>query len=131
MQFFDNRAAIEAAPARQRSLRLQHLLRERIDLYRNAELLDRTHILVIESGDTEQAIVDAIGFSPLVNSIDGARYPSADFHPYWEGPIWRHDGWYELVITVGNSGFAFILLIADADGVLPELLHLCRAHAGR
>ena len=27
-----------------------------------------------------------------------------------------------MVITVGNSGFAFILLIEDADGVQPELL---------
>lgn len=131
MQSYDNRAAVEAAPTLNLEPRLQGLLIDRVKLYREAGLLDLTHILVIEPGDTEQAIVEALSFSPLVDPIDGVRYGSAAFHPFWDGPIWRHDGWFELVITVGNSGFAFILLIADADGVLPELLHLCRAHAGR
>lgn len=129
MHSYDNRAAIEAAPAKHFDPRLQRLLLERIDLYRTTELLDRTHLLVVEPGDIEEAIVDAIGFSPLVNPIDGVRFGSDDFQPYWDGPVWRHDGWYELVITVGNAGFAFILLIADADGVVPALLDLCRTHA--
>jgi hypothetical protein len=34
-----------------------------------------------------------------------------------------------MVICVSNSGFAFILLIQDVEGVQPELLSLCRAHA--
>jgi hypothetical protein len=98
-------------------------------VYRKAGLLDLTHILVIEPGDTEQAIVDAIGFSPLVSPLDGWRYGSNNFHPYWDGPVWRHDGWFELIVTVGNDGFAFILLIADEPGMLPELLDLCREFA--
>ena len=129
MQSYDNRTAIEAAATLNHDPRLHRLLVDRVDLYREAGLLDLTHILVIEPGDNEQAIVDVIGFSPLVNPLDGKRYGSADFHPHWEGPIWRHDGWFELIVTVGNDGFAFILLIADADGVLPELLDLCRTHA--
>lgn len=129
MHSYENCAAIEAAPAMRVEPQLQRLLFERIELYRSADLLDRTHILVIEPGDTEQAIIDAINFSPLVDPLDGVRYGSADFQPSWDGPVWRHDGWYELIITAGNDGFAFILLIADADGVLPELLDLCRTHA--
>ena len=129
MQFYDNRAAIEAAPTLNHDPGLRRLLIDRAELYRKAGLLDLTHILVIEPGDTEQAIVDHVGFSPLRNLIDGVRYGSADFQPYWDGQIWRHDGWFELIITVGNDGFAFILLVADADGVLPELLDLCRTYA--
>lgn len=130
MQSYDNRAAIEAAPTVNLEPRLQGLLIDRVDLYRNADLLDLTHILVIEPGDTEQAIVDAIGLSPLVSPLDGWRYGSDNFQPFWDGPIWRHDGWFELLITIGNSGFCFCLLVADANGVLPELLDLCRTYAG-
>ncbi len=42
-----------------------------------------------------------------------------------------HGGWFELIVTVGNDGFAFILFVRNRDGVDPELLAMCRAHAGR
>ncbi len=40
-----------------------------------------------------------------------------------------HGGWFELISTVGNDGFAFVLIVRDREGVDPELLALCRAHA--
>ena len=40
------------------------------------------------------------------------------------------DGWFELIVTVGDSGFAYVLLIEDADGTLPELLAMCRRYTG-
>lgn len=82
-----------------------------------------THILVIEPGDAEADIIDAIGFSPLVSRIDGIH-----LEPDWDW-IERHEGWWELVYTVSNAGFAFILLVQDAHGVLPDLLDLCRGGA--
>ncbi len=89
---------------------------------------DLTHILVIEPGDTEANIVEAVGLSPLVNPIDGVRFGDAGFQPWWDW-LQRHDGWFELVVCVGDSGFAFVLFIAeDAD---PELLTLCRTFARR
>ncbi len=42
-----------------------------------------------------------------------------------------HGGWFELIVTVGNDGFAFVLFVRDCEGVDPELLAMCRAHAGR
>lgn len=129
MHSYDNRTAIEAAQTIQHEPRLHRLLIDRVELYREAGLLDLTHILAIETGDTEQAIVDAIGLSPLISPLDGERYGKADFQPCWDGPIWRHDGWFELIVTVGNDGFAFILLIADEPGMLPELLDMCRTYA--
>lgn len=130
MLSLDNRAAIETALYLPHEPHLHRLLTDRVELYRAAGLLDLTHILVVEPGDTEQAIIEAIAMTPLVNPIDGVRYGSAAFHPFWDGPIWRHDGWFELLITIGNSGFCFCLLVADADGVLRELLDLCRTYAG-
>lgn len=85
------------------------------------ELANLTHILVIQPGDTEAQIIEAIGFSPLVSRMDGHR-----LQPDWDF-IERHPGWHELIYTVGNSGFAFLVFVERADSVLPELLALCDA----
>ena len=128
MQSYDTRASIEAALHLPLEHRIHRLLLKRVEQWRAAGVLDMTHVLVIEPGGTEAAIIEEVGFSPLID-LGGARYPSADFDPYWDGPIWRHDGWFELIVTVGNSGFAFVLFIQDAAGTLPDLLSMCRDHA--
>ena len=89
------------------------------------ELADLTHVLVIQPGDTEAQIIDAIGFSPLVSRIDGHR-----LEPDWDY-LEQHKGWWELVYTVGDSGFAFLVFVQRAAGVLPELIDLCAAGAGQ
>lgn len=100
--------------------KLQKLLRGRIQDALALGLGDLTHILVIEPGDTEGDIIEAIGFAPLFSRIDGIH-----LQPDWDW-IERHEGWWELVYTVSNDGFAYILLVQDAHGVLPDLLDLCR-----
>jgi hypothetical protein len=64
-----------------------------------------------------------VGCRALVaqSRLDGIRH-----QPDWDW-IARHQGWWELMYTVGNSGFAYIVLVQDAARVLPELLALCRA----
>ena len=89
------------------------------------ELADLTHILVIQPRDTEAQIIDAIGFSPLVSRMDGNR-----LQPDWDY-IEPHPGWWELIYTVGDSGFAFLVFVERADGVLPELRALCESGASR
>lgn len=84
-----------------------------------------THVLVVEAGDHESDIVDAVGFSPLASRIDGIRN-----QPDWDW-IEQHEGWWELLYTVGNDGFAYILLVEDAGGEPTALAALCRDHAGR
>lgn len=107
---------------------LRALLTVRLDDARASELADLTHILVVQAGDSEDAICHEIGFSPLSHPIDGARYGSPDFNPYWSW-LEAHSGWYELIVTVGDSGFAFIVLVERAAGVLPTLLAMCDGHA--
>jgi hypothetical protein len=34
-----------------------------------------------------------------------------------------------MIIAVGNTGFAYVLLIEDTEGVQPELRQLCRQYA--
>lgn len=97
---------------------LKKLLADRLTDTIACGLQELTHVLVVEAGNSEQAIVDAVGFSPLVSRIDGVRNS-----PDWD---WceRHNGWWELLYTVGNEGFAYILLVQDAEG--SPLAKLCR-----
>ena len=107
---------------------LRALLTTRIVHYAAAGLAAATHILVIQPGDTESEIEREFGFYPTTNIINGVRSGSAAFHPFWD---WLQDlgGWFEMIVTVGDSGFAYILLIEDADGVDPKLRNLCHSHA--
>jgi hypothetical protein len=107
---------------------LRGLLTTRIVHYAAAGLASATHILVIQPGDTESDIEREVGFYPTTNIINGVRSGSAAFHPFWD---WLQDlgGWFEMIVTVGDGGFAYILLIQDADGVDPELRNLCHTHA--
>jgi len=106
---------------------LPALIRERITTLAD-ELIDWTEYVVIEPGDTEQDIVRLIGFSPLVDPIDGARFGEPGFQPPWDWLAYR-DGWYELVFTFGST-FAYVLFIPDGEPVDPALVTLCRHYGG-
>ena len=122
-----DRASLKAALTAPLAPRLHQLLADRIYDAAKTDLLDLTHILVVLPGDCEHTIAEEISMSPLVNPGDGARYGSPAFVPWWDF-LEDHGDFFEMVICVGDTGFAFILLI-QADGVQPELLSLCRAHA--
>ena len=92
------------------------------------ELLDLGPILVIEPGDTEQDIINEIGLSPLVNLVDGERFPSPEFTPNWEW-IASSDGWFEQVYVTCDDGSGVMIFIPDDDRIDATLLNLCRLHA--
>lgn len=123
-----DRASIAAAMGQPIDPALKTLLEARLNQAAKADLLDLTHILVILPGDTEAQVIAEIGFSPLVEPFDGARFGTAGFFPHW---AWLHDlgGWYEMILTVGDTGFAFILLIERGLGAIPELSAMCAHYA--
>jgi hypothetical protein len=92
------------------------------------DLIDYTSIVIARPGDTERTIRRELGFSPLVNVFDGTRFGTAEFIPLWD-VLHDHGGWFELIFTVGNDGFAFVLFVQDAIGVDSDLLALCRTYA--
>lgn len=108
--------------------RLRALLAEQIGSLVTADhdLTDQTEFLVIEPGDTEDDIIRAVGFSPLVEPIDGLRFGEPGFYSWWD---WLADrgGWFEMIVTFGST-FAYVLLIRDTDGPLHAL---CRARQWR
>jgi hypothetical protein len=95
----------------------------------DGDLTEWTEYLVIEPGDTEDEIVRHVGFSPLVEPIDGFRFESAGFIPCWDWLI-DHGGMFEMTVTFGST-FAYVLLIREADGVLPDLRRMCRCYGER
>lgn len=89
------------------------------------DLTDWTDILVVEPGDTDANIRREAGFSPFVDPLSGARFDELGFEPGWD-LLTLGGGVYRIVFTFGST-HATILLVPD--GVLPELLDLCRRHA--
>ncbi|MEP5759985.1 MAG: hypothetical protein ABJ327_11905 [Litoreibacter sp.] len=80
-------------------------------------LSEHTHIAVIEKGDTEQTWTDQLGFSPLHDPFTGRRFGEPCFEPNWDW-LEVHRSWFELIYTVGDDGFAFILFVEKAEALV-------------
>jgi hypothetical protein len=122
-------AAIAAAPITAPvEANLRNLLAERVHDWTACELLDLTYLVVVEAGDTERGLLEAIGYSPLVNPLTGKRMGDAAFNPSFDW-LKLEGNYYELIDTVGNEGAAFVVFIPNRDDIDPELLRLCRTYA--
>jgi len=115
-----DRQALLSAATMNLPAELRAILDRHIGLAIEGDLLDLTHIVVVQGGDTEEAMKAELGFSPLVHPIDGTRFGEAGFQPYWD---WVADlgEWFEMIITIGNSGFAYILLSERGSGAVAEM----------
>jgi hypothetical protein len=110
-------------------LELRRLLERRFEALITpwSDLTDWTEWLILEPGDGEDAIVREVGFSPLVEPLEGARYGSEEFWPFWDH-LCRENGHFVMTQSFGST-FAYILIIPDTECVLPELLNLCHKYA--
>lgn len=128
LSLFD-RVSMERALSLPLDATLRKLLTTRVSNLRTSEfdLTEYTQFLIVEPTCTEADIIDEIGLSPMVNPIDGVRFGSDAFHPFWDWLAYQ-DGWFEMIIAIGNSGFAYVILIQDSEED-SELVSLCRAHA--
>lgn len=106
---------------------LRALIEGHLTSAREQGLAELTHIAVIQPHDTENDIIDELGFSPFHNPLTGKRYGEAGFVPNWDW-LEVHPGWFELIFTVGNSGFAFILFVEKGES---QLARMCDSFARR
>ena len=122
-------AAVKSTIALLADNQLRSLLTERFDQLTNAwediDLSDLTHFLIIQAGDTAAEAEHELGWSLLVNSVDGARFGQPDFTPSWEW-IEDHGGWYEAVYILSDDGFGISLFVQDHPATDTELLAMCR-----
>lgn len=90
-------------------------------------LIELTHIIVIEARDTEAMIIDELGFSPSIDPVSLHRFGAPGFLPWWD-TLRLVDGCFEIVMTVANAGFAYVILISDGMSTWPGLLAMCRQY---
>lgn len=91
------------------------------------DLTDWTEYLVIDFGDEEYDITRLIGFSPLVEPIDGIKFGSDGFYAFWDW-LTDHGDWFEMTVSFGST-FAYVLFIRNDDLMPPDLMALCRQYA--
>lgn len=110
---------------------LKQLLLKRLDMlseFSEFDLSELAQFIIVEPGDTIDAIEAALNFSPWVNFVDGVRYPDSMFEPSWEWLI-AHGCWFELMYALSDSGFGIVLLVPNRPDVEPSLLGLLNAFA--
>jgi hypothetical protein len=130
MLYLPNQASFAHALTMGLAPDLHRLLAERIAALVTpfGDLTDYTEFLIVQPGDSEDDIVLHIGFSPLLEPFDGIRLGEPGFHPGGWDRLTDHGGWFEMIVTFGST-FAYVILIEDVDGVIPELRQLCRQYA--
>lgn len=124
-----NRETIVRASTLSLDRPLRELLAARIAALKTeyGDLTDHTEFLVVEPGDTEADFVRHAGFSPLVDPIDGHRWPNPQFRPGWDY-LGTYPAAYQLNFSFGST-FGQIVLIERRDGVWPEALAMCACYS--
>ena len=102
---------------------LKRLLLERRDQL-GGDIKDKARFVIVQPGDSIQALEAELGWSVFQNPGDGTRFDDPDFTPGWEW-IEDHGHTFELVFIMTDDGFAHVVLVQNAQGVDPELLRLC------
>jgi len=108
-----NGAAVSRALSSDIDPELRALIERRVEQlgeYGADDIGELVHFLVVESGDTIEAVEAELGFSPLANFVDGGRYGEPGFTPSWELAE-RHVGWFEVVFVLGDDGFGWVLFV--------------------
>jgi hypothetical protein len=122
-------AAVKSTIALLADNQLRAILTERFDQLATAcagiDLSDLTHFLIIQPGDTAADAEHELGWSLLVNPVDGARFGDPAFTASWEW-IEDHGGWFEAVYILSDDGFGISLFVQDHPDADPELLAMCR-----
>jgi hypothetical protein len=84
---------------------------------------------VVEAGDGQEQVAEALGFSPLTNLVDGTTFGDSDFQPSAEW-IGCHGGFFELVFILTDDGFGRILFVPNDPGTEFDLHSMCLEFAG-
>ena len=109
---------------------VRKIVRERIyvlggDAFNAAEL---GYFLVVESGDTIEAITAQIGFDILCNRFTGTRYDQTGFTPSFEF-VEEFPACYDMVFILSDDGYGVEVFVQKTKGVQLDLLAMCQRYA--
>ena len=86
------------------------------------------YFVIVEIGDTVEAIQEQIGFNVLSNRLTGVRYDDPMFTASFEFIV-EYPSCYEIVFVLEDSGFGVELFIPKETGVEPDLAAMCQKYA--
>ena len=86
------------------------------------------YFLVVESGDTIEAIAAQLGFDILCNCFTGIRYDQTGFTPSFEF-VEKFSACYDMVFILSDDGYGVEVFVQKASGVSLELLVMCQRYA--
>ena len=84
--------------------------------------------LIVEPGDTLDALTEQLGFDILCNRFDGIRYDQPGFTPSFE-LIEEFPFCYDIVFVLSDDGYGVEIFIEKVAGIDPDLLGMCQRHA--
>jgi hypothetical protein len=113
-----------------RNPKIRQLVQQRIaDL--GGESFDTNELgyfLVIEPGDTLDAVATQLGFSILSNRLTFIRYDQEGFTPSFEF-IEDFGYCYDMVFVISDDGYGIEVFVEQAIGVDTNLLAMCARYA--
>ena len=86
------------------------------------------YFLVVEAGDTIEAIQAQVGFNILQNRFTGIRFNATGFTPSFEF-IEEFPACYDMVFVLDDTGIGIELFVPKEEGIDPDLTALCRMYA--
>ena len=86
------------------------------------------YFLIVEPGDSLDAINAKIGFDILANRWTGIRFDQPGYTQSFEC-LDEHAGYFELVFIVSDWGAGIDVLVKRAAGVDSDLLAMCARYA--
>ena len=109
---------------------IRKLVQQRIDEL-GGNKFDATELgffLVVEPGDSLDAISAQLGFPVLANRVTGIRFGEPGFAPSFEF-VEAIGNCYDMVFIVDDSGFGIELFVPVAEGAPVELLAMSQLYA--
>ncbi|MBT9461352.1 MAG: hypothetical protein IV084_06780 [Rugosibacter sp.] len=91
------------------------------------------YMIVVELGDTAQALEQESSCSILSDPFDGTHYGNSDFSPSFDFLEEHDDGFttpcYEMLFITNDDGFGITFFIPKAEGIDAGLLAMCAEYA--
>ena len=86
------------------------------------------YFLVVEAGDSIEAIRATVGFYILHNRFTGIRFNATGFTPSFEF-IEEFPACYDMVFVLDDTGIGVEIFVPKEEGIDPDLIAMCRMYA--
>lgn len=84
--------------------------------------------IVVEPGDTVEALENETGYPILGSLFDDSRFGDPEYAPSFEA-LEEHPSCFEIVFILSDDGFGFTVFVPKADGIDAVLLSMCARYA--